>query len=310
MQPIAIPQDAVRTPLNEVFGTKANVRLLRLLAHEVAGPIGAPDAAEQVGLTEAGARRALRRLARTGFVEVVGGGRTQLFRLRESDALARQIRELFQAEEARHQAFIHDLREALAPLSEIDLAWIEASSTAVGEPVYVGIMAGAQALTHLEGVVRERIAPVEGRYDVTIEIQLRTHAEVDHPSLRSKTVLVGHPRAEGARRSPSGSESHGARVERSRRISEAIARMLRQDSSLRQRAERHVERLLSADQGAAVHDLKEWREILTHYSMQRLLDFIVADTPRAARLRQSSPFFAVLTHDERDEVLASMESGT
>ena len=40
---------------------------------------------------------------------------------------------------------------------------------------------------------------------------------------------------------------------------------------------------------------------------ERLREFLVATTSRAQRLRQSSPFFAVLNPDERDEVLQRLE---
>ena len=73
MRPIATDQDLLRFPLNDVLGAEANVRLLRVLADDVVGPIGVPEAAEQTGLTETGARRALRRLEKTGFVQRFGG---------------------------------------------------------------------------------------------------------------------------------------------------------------------------------------------------------------------------------------------
>lgn len=307
MQPIAIDQDFARTPLNEVFGTKANVRLLRLLANEVSGPIGAPEAADQVGLTEAGARRALKRLARTGFVELIGGGRAQTFRIRDSDPLSRQIRELFRVEQARHEAFLDELRGVLAELREIDLAWIEQPTTGAGKPLHVGVMADAASLTHLEREVRERVVEIEGRFDLTIEIHPFSRSEVEPDELRTKTILVGHLAAPTTGRTSSPDPS--ASEERSRRMSDDIAGLLDRDPSLRRRAERHIESLLSTEQGPAAHDLREWRNVLVHYSSERLKDFLRSDTARAERLRRSSPFFAVLTHEERDELLASLEAG-
>lgn len=306
MQPIAKAQDFTRTPLNELFGTKADVRLLRLLANEVSGPIGAPEAAEQVGLTEAGARRALRRLARTGFVELIGGGRAQRFRFKESDPLSRQIRELFRAEEARHQALFAELRGVLEGLTEIGTAWIDRPPTEAGEPLHIGILADVRSLTHLEETVRQRIAEIESRFDLTIELHLFSRSEVDASDMERKAILVGHP-ANTGRTSP-GSGTHTERVGRSRKVSGIIAGMLDRDPSLQRRAERHLEGLLAGDQGAATHDIEEWRNILVHYSTQRLKDFLVADTERAERLRQSSPFFAVLTNDEREELLSQFES--
>ena len=69
----------------------------------------------------------------------------------------------------------------------------------------------------------------------------------------------------------------------------------------------HLDRLLMDDQGTAEHDLREWRDILGSYSLRRLQDFLVSSSSRAIRLRQSSPFFAALTADERDQILEFLE---
>ena len=75
MRPIVFEQNPLRYPLNELFGTEAHLRLLRVLASEVDGPLTAVEAAGRAGLTTRGARKALRRLLQSGFVIHVGGGR-------------------------------------------------------------------------------------------------------------------------------------------------------------------------------------------------------------------------------------------
>lgn len=77
--------------------------------------------------------------------------------------------------------------------------------------------------------------------------------------------------------------------------------------SLRVRARRHLDRLLTQDQGAAVHDLIEWRQILDAYSDQRLVDFLKTAGPRAMRLYQSMPFLAVLSARDIDALYVAME---
>ncbi len=101
--------------------------------------------------------------------------------------------------------------------------------------------------------------------------------------------------------------THDDRDKRAVRLSAAIAEILDRDPSLIKRAARHLDFQLQEDQGTASHDLREWRDILAHYSRQRIKDFLLAETPRAQRLRQSSPFFAVLSPDERDIVLSAAE---
>ena len=81
-----------------------------------------------------------------------------------------------------------------------------------------------------------------------------------------------------------------------------MSQMIRRDQSLVSRALRHVERTLESDPGTHRTDLVEWQHILTHYSQRRLLEFLVDSGPRAMRLRQSSPFFAIVTATERQEL--------
>ena len=50
------------------------------------------------------------------------------------------------------------------------------------------------------------------------------------------------------------------------------------------------------------HDDWEWRKILDTYPLPRLLHFLESDSPRAVRLRQSSPFPEVMSDRERERL--------
>jgi hypothetical protein len=88
-------------------------------------------------------------------------------------------------------------------------------------------------------------------------------------------------------------------LELSRKLAEAIEH----DISLVRRAKEHVQRMLKRDHGSAIKDIKEWRDILESYSIRRLSKFLTSTSERANRLRQSSPFFAILSSDERNRLL-------
>ena len=90
-------------------------------------------------------------------------------------------------------------------------------------------------------------------------------------------------------------------------MSRELAKAIQQDTSLLRRAKDHIEQLLNIDQGMANRDLREWLDILEDYSIQRLAEFLKSSSERANRLRQSNPFFAVLTADERMRLI-NMES--
>ena len=153
--------------------------------------------------------------------------------------------------------------------------------------------------------MRQRIVPIEKDFDVTIEIHAFSRADMPEVDWQTTTLLGGQPSSVEER--PSQSSAHSDRVARAKRLSGLIAEQLDQDPSLLRRAERHLEFLLEQDQGPAAHDLREWQEILANYSRQRIRDFLISETPRAQRLRQSSPFFAVLNPDQREELLDALD---
>jgi DNA-binding IclR family transcriptional regulator len=91
MRPPASKQDPLRTPLNQIFGSEGNVRVLRVLAFATE-PIGRTRVARRAELNPSGVRRTLDRLAELGIVEAIGSGRGQSVRLRERYRLAGRIR--------------------------------------------------------------------------------------------------------------------------------------------------------------------------------------------------------------------------
>jgi len=309
MRPIATDQDVLRYPLNEVLGAEANVRLLRVLADDVSGPIGVAEAAEMTGLTEAGARRALGRLERTGFVQRTGGGHTRQYALRESEWMSGQLRGLFRTERERHRALFDRIRDVFEDLPEIRVSWIDAVPKELGQPLHLGVQADSRSLTYLNEEIRKRIGAIEQEFDLTIEVHTFSRADTPDVSWDRTEILTGqvpleanHPGAED--------RAHDARERRAARMSESIAAIVDRDPSIIKRAQQHLERVLAEDRGPAMHDLREWKDILDHYSRRRIREFLVSSTPRAERLRQSSPFFAVLTPEEREDVLADLEGGS
>jgi predicted transcriptional regulator len=188
MRPIASEQDPLRYPLNEIFGTQAHVRVLRVMAVEVEGPLTASDIARRTGLTVPGAQKSLGRLLRTGFISRVGGGRKHQYEIRRSDRLMQIAIELFQSEKNRYERLLSAIKNEIKNLTPPPhAAWIQAIPREIDEPLIL-----------------------------------------------------------------------------------------------------------------------EWRNILDTYSIQRLVRFVMSSSERAKRLRQSNPFFAILTTDERSMLAAEL----
>jgi hypothetical protein len=301
-------QNAIRFPLDALLGSEGGLRLLRVLVDGAPGGLGAVDAADRAAITVPGARKALSRLERTGFVVQASGGRSPRYALKADEPLLRALQELFRAERARYDAFVSDLREALADVREVRTAWVDSMPAGSENPVELSVIAEAKAVPWVREEIRTRLAAVESRYDLVIEVNSYTEANAPMPDQKTVIPLAGvMPRTSVAAKSKPA--THSDRNERGLLMSRSVARLLRQDPLLAKRALRHVERLLHEGAGTATGDLLEWRQLLEAYSPERLRQFLDSDSSRAVRLRQSSPFFAVLTAGERDRIASDLEAG-
>ncbi len=244
------------------------------------------------------------RLAKTGFVLRVGDSRSQQYAVRRDEPLLVALSTLFSTERQRFDTLLSALRECFSPLTEVRVAWIADLPERSGDTLDVFLITDANSLPELTTEVRHRTISIEQTFDVTIEIHAYTQADAPPVDWRAATLLAGVTPFEQVQQRPA---LHADRERRTLKLSEGLVELLDRDSSLVPRALRHVERVLGEGAGPASHDLREWRDILASYSPERLKRFLVATTPRASRLRQSSPFFAVLTPDERDRVIAPLE---
>jgi hypothetical protein len=304
MRPVTKQRNAVRYPLDDVLGSEAHVRLIRVLVHEVDGPLGVSDAARLAGLTPAGARKALQRLEESGFVERVGSGRAQKYGLRGHETVFKVLGQLFAQEQQHYDDLISGLHAALA-LQELRSAWVERLPDSPKETVEVTVVVEAGAISWIREELRSRLFGLEKECDLIIELAVFTRADAPTPG-PDALFLWGTESSSGSgeRRRP---QTHAEVDERSLLMAQGVAELMRIDPTLTKRAEQHLDRLLREGQGTASGDIVEWRQLLQTYSPERLRDLLVSASSRAVRLRQSSPFLAVLTADERDHLLAKIE---
>lgn len=83
------------------------------------------------------------------------------------------------------------------------------------------------------------------------------------------------------------------------RFNDALVSLLEEDLSLISRARGKVLEKLEHRHPGNGHDDWEWRKVLDTYPLPRLLNFLESDSPRAIRLRKSSPFPEVMSEEER-----------
>jgi predicted transcriptional regulator len=306
MRPIVSDQNFLRNPLNELLGTEAQVRLLRVLANEVDGPLTAPNAAELAGLTIPGTHKALKRLLRSGFVVRVGGGRKHQYELRRSDKLVKSVSKLFQSENERYEALLSAIKGKIAKLIPYArAAWIQGFPIAFEDPMIIGVLHETKRLAHFIEQLQKQLYQVERNFDLTIEVSGYTKADLPNLEADKVTPLYGvlpFPDKYG-REMYAKPMTHEEKDKQTLNLSRKLAEAIEHDTSLVRRAKEHIQRMLKSDHGSATKDIEEWRDILESYSIRRLSQFFISTSERADRLRQSNPIFAILNSDERSRLL-------
>jgi len=240
VRPISTKRTRSNLALNEVFGTRGQVHLLRILTTETDGSIASPEVAARVGMTPSGARKALRRLARAGVVQKVGRGKATRYVLCRDNKLAQEISRLFELEKK------------------------------VANPSWTPR--------------REVEAPVPGNGEAT---QAPSNGNEDLSESRRSQVPNLKPG--------------------SREFQAALVSMLEEDLSLIRRAREKVAEKLEHRHPGNGHDDWEWRKILDTFPLPRLLSFLESDSPRAVRLRESSPFPEVMSEREKERLESLVE---
>jgi predicted nucleotidyltransferase len=104
-------QSFFRYPLDRVFESPANVRVLRALVRH-GGEMTTRMVMNQTGLTRVSVLAAIGRLADAGAVEVIGSERQRLNRFNQNSPLSDAVRDLFAAESARYTDAIRSIRDA------------------------------------------------------------------------------------------------------------------------------------------------------------------------------------------------------
>ena len=318
MRPTARRQSALRTPLNDILATEANVRILRALT-DARSPINPGELARRTLLQRSTVHRALEALTRTGVVRHVGTGPRSQVELSSTHPLAQAIGALFTAETVRTESLVSELHSAAIALRPPPRAvWLDGqvatSTDKPGEPVLVWVLDGAATLARATEGLRTAVGELERRLDVTIEVHGMTPADLDAmpPEARDRfreaqsllglppEALIGMHRDQWRSRKI---HSHADHDTRALALASAVADKLARDPSLIARAEREIARRLPRASPRERKELEEWDHLLRTASPARLRAFLVHPGERATRLRQTLPFLGILTSAEREGVL-------
>ncbi len=305
MRPPRKQHNEFKYPLDHILGSSAQVRLLRVLVHDVGGPVSVTDAARMAGLSTMGTRKALKALERMGIAVRVGTGRAQKFGLKKDNPYYRLLLQLFDKEYEEYEFLIQQLRQVV-DMPEIREAWIRDLGETGERQLTLDVITETRALSWISPEMRSRLLEIEKHSDIIIEVNTFTRA--DSPTPPDNAIML---RTSGDRQKNEKSKGTRTRSESSqcsRKRGRFLADLIRSDPSLIKRAIKHTNRLLREDQGIAASDIGEWRTLLETYSPERIMELLVSRSSRAERLRRSSPFGAVLTPEERDYIMQKMDS--
>ena len=89
-----------------------------------------------------------------------------------------------------------------------------------------------------------------------------------------------------------------------------VAEKIRASPHLVEIAKANLERWRAQNGGDLAPAHKEWELLLRFLTPLEIADFIVSDTPKANRLRQSTPLVGILTEVERLSILRANEEIT
>lgn len=322
MRPPKYKQSALKTPLNRILGTEANVRVLRAICLEPF-PMSKSELGRLAKLEAKSAHIAADRLLREGVLKTVGRGIRQQVDLESKHPLTRQIQELFRAEQTRVETLLEDVRKAVRKLEpEIMAAWIQGNfargEDRPGEPLIIGILANSKVLGTMTRELRNVLSEIEAIWDSTIELVGYTHPDLmtmksaDRRRLSDAIPLLGPPpeafihHSEGENPRLRDVVMHGDREKEQLLFVETIIqRILRDPGKLRAAKEYISKRLESASEHER-HELREWESILKTMSPSRLRRFLLDTGERARRLRQTMPFLEIISPKEREEILDRM----
>jgi hypothetical protein len=323
MRPTKHPESSLVAPLNKVFRTEANVRVLRLLSL-TGQPLSKAHVAERTHLDPSGVRRAIDYLITHGVVEDVGAGAHRPVQLREQHPLAEALRTLFQAEAACAQEVIDELRQAAKSIRPPPKAvWmmppVLSSEHGELEQIEIGVLSSIVEVDRAAQQLRDELWEIQRKSDVLWEVRAYVMADLDilsspqEEALNAAIPLWGPPPEHFLHRD----EDRGAQRARIRnhvdldmraiKLSRAIGDRILRDPTIIDRARAYIQKYLRNAPPGERKEMEEWLGLLNSLSPQRLRKFLIGTGMRATRLRQSLPFLAVLTPKEREAILQEGE---
>lgn len=312
MRPIVKSNSALKVPLNEILGYQANIRVLRFLTTQSVS-VSYSELAKQTGITLPGVHKTVKRLIETGILTLAGSGNQQLIELREGHPMSGVISELFSEERGYFNQLLTVIKNQIEELSEeILAAWIYGKvaegTDQYGDPLEIAVLGKIDSVDLAAEELQNRLFKdnVEDEFDVTIEVNGVTPADLEG----NKKTIAGNMihlygvdpifYAKGRGFFNDKAEDHQFLDKRSQLAGKAWGTFIQQHPELISRTIQFLEKRIDEEGSSIQRELKEWKEFLESTSVQRLVKFLKSDSERATRMRQSNPFWLVVSDEEKE----------
>lgn len=288
----------LREPLDDILGTRGQLRILRALDH-AGQPMSVRELARRAGIHLRGAQIAVDRLVGAGILERQGTGDRKLVGLRVEHPLVPALRGLFESERARFERLVDtlkDIAQTSAPTAQA--VWIHEAGIDLSPSLQLGVLARSSDVDRLVDTLRESVGTLGRREDVPIEVRGWTRPDVD--ALRADQTpwsegavplwgVLPHPDQQQRPTKGHSRRAHHAADAALRDRAQLIAKAVARRPELVALAAREIaKRLKSADPRAA-RTLREWQQVLESMTVDRLCRWLADGGEQATRLRQSMP---------------------
>jgi hypothetical protein len=265
-------------------------------------------------------------LERAGVVTYVGRGRARQVQLRHAHPLVNQLASVFRAESERWLGTQQQVRELVAGAGErLMSAWVEGPAAAGNDrftdPIVVTVMTDRPLDLATQENWRRQTNTIQSARYVTIDLRFLERADLDRLSeaelahletvvllrgpspldiLRATEARAKEKRAtrskRGAARPTKGS------TPRPRQIAGLIADKLLREPELVDWAKAYIARRIPLAGASERLTLVEWQGLLDSLTVGQVAALLREASQRADRLRQSLPFLAALSDEERRTV--------
>ena len=271
-------------PLDTIFGTTANVRVLRSLLEAEPSQLAPSAIAERTGLTIQGVISALERLKSTGIVSGNEVNRQTLYASNNDHWFYQPIKEIFSQEQSEYLTMIEELTTLLVEHSVL-AAWIDMT----GREISLTVIVRQVDRVRLAKTIRSSITQFNSDQKRLVLVSVFSPEDLKAPEEESLLILDEYNMFKSA-----GATRLDARQQ---------AAALDMIPSLKKRALRYIENQLERGAGLSEDDLTLWKDILSGYSNHQLQRLLQSNTEQADRLRRSSPLGVVLTDKERARLI-------